>query len=143
MAGFLGSFVHHLDAKGRISLPATFRRGRESEPFVLIQRPTEAVSLYPDEAWLEVEAELRTMAKREAKYRNLLRRVAASAAEVVPDKQGRILIPERIREAVGLGSEALVIGAFNHIEIWDPERFDKSTGGQDETFDEFLESMLF
>ncbi len=143
MAGFLGSFLHHVDAKGRISLPATFRRGRESEPFVLIQRPTDAISLYPDEAWLELEAELRTMAKRDAKYRNMVRRVTASAAEVVPDKQGRILIPERIREAVGLGSEALVIGALNHIEIWDPKRFDESTGGEDETFDDHLESLLF
>lgn len=143
MAGFLGSFLHHLDAKGRISLPATFRRGRESEPFVLIQRPTDAISLYPDEAWLELEAELRTMAKRDAKYRNMVRRVTANAAEVVPDKQGRILIPERIRDAVGLGSEALVIGALNHIEIWDPERFDESTDGEDETFDDHLESLLF
>ncbi|MDX1577421.1 MAG: hypothetical protein R3266_03010 [Gemmatimonadota bacterium] len=142
MPGFLGSFLHQLDAKGRVSLPAPFRRGREGESFVLIQTQPDALSLYPDDAWTEVQAELREMSKRQPDLRNQVLRVTAGAMEVVPDKQGRILIPEKMREAVPLGTEALVVGAINHIEIWDPKRFEERTRPSDEAFDKYIERVF-
>lgn len=142
MPGFLGSFLHQLDSKGRVSLPAPFRKGREGESFVLIQTQPDALSLYPDDAWTDVQAELREMSKRQPDLRNQVLRVTAGAIEVVPDKQGRILIPEKMREAVPLGTEALVVGAINHIEIWDPERFDEMTRPSDEDFDRYIDRVF-
>ncbi|MCG8467017.1 MAG: hypothetical protein MJB57_02265, partial [Gemmatimonadetes bacterium] len=127
MPGFLGSYLHQLDSKGRVSLPAPFRRGREGESFVLIKTQPDALSLYPDEAWADVQAKLREMSERQPSLRNKVLGVTAAATEVVPDKQGRILIPEKMRKAVSLGTEALVVGAINHIEIWDPKKFDEMT----------------
>lgn len=142
MPGFLGSYLHQLDPKGRVSLPASFRRGRESESFVLIQTQPEALSLYPDEGWEEVQTELREVAKRQPHLRNQVLRVTAGAVEVVPDKQGRILIPERLRTAVGLETEALVVGAINHVEIWEPGRFERATKSEDDKFRKYIESVF-
>ncbi|MCG8468635.1 MAG: division/cell wall cluster transcriptional repressor MraZ [Gemmatimonadetes bacterium] len=82
------------------------------------------------------------MSKRQPKLRNQILGLTANAIEVVPDKQGRILIPEKMRKAVSLDSEAMVVGAINHIEFWDPEKFDKTTSQTDEDFDRHIESVF-
>ncbi len=142
MPGFLGSFLHQLDSKGRVSLPASFRRGREGEAFVLIQTQPDALSLYPDEAWQEVQTELREISTRQPQLRNQVLGITANAVEVVPDKQGRILIPERMRAGASLGGEALVVGAINHIEIWDPKLFEDATQDRDAAFDKHIQKVF-
>lgn len=144
MAGFLGRFLHTLDPKGRISLPAQFRKGRETDPFVLIQTQPEALTLYPDDAWASVQEELLAYMKRQPEHRHKVLRITADAVEVVPDKQGRILIPERMRKAAGLSDEAWVVGAINKIQIWDPARFEKATSdaADDDAFDQHMKSVL-
>ncbi|MFQ5691058.1 MAG: division/cell wall cluster transcriptional repressor MraZ [Gemmatimonadota bacterium] len=134
MAGFLGNYRHQFDAKGRISLPAPFRRGREEEPFVLIHIHSDNLSLYPEEHWQPVEQELRDMARRQAEFRTQILALTSQAHEVRLDKQGRILVPDRLRQAVGLGSEAVIAGALNRIEIWSPERFDEAVKGRSPEF---------
>ena len=64
--------------------------------------------------------------------------VTGATFEVVPDKQGRILIPEVMRAKAKLGSEAKLVGAINRVEIWDPKTFDAKTGQTDETFDRHI-----
>jgi MraZ protein len=54
-------------------------------------------------------------------------RVTANAVEVVPDKQGRILVPQRLQDAVGISGPTLEVGAIDRIELWDPERFAAAT----------------
>ncbi|WP_419949322.1 division/cell wall cluster transcriptional repressor MraZ [Candidatus Palauibacter sp.] len=142
MPGFLGSYRHQLDSQGRVSLPAPFRKGREGQPFVLLQTEAEALSLYPEDAWLEVQAELREMSSREPRFRHHVLRVTAGAVQVSPDAQGRILIPERMRKAVALGTEALVIGAISHVQIWNPDTFEDATDVSDEEFDRQIEKVF-
>ena len=100
------------------------------------------MSLYPEEAWDDVQAELREMSKRKPRLKNQVLRLTADALEVVPDKQGRILIPERMRTAVSLETEVLVVGAINHIEIWNPKRFEEATQSRDEEFEQHIESVF-
>lgn len=142
MGGFLGSYRHTFDEKGRVSLPASFRRGREDEPFVLVHAQKEALSLYPPESWAEVEEKLREMGKRKPEYRTMVLGITANAHEVTLDKQGRLLVPDRLREAAGLGSEALIVGALDRIEIWEPERFERASGETSEEFDRFVASIF-
>ena len=142
MAGFLGSYLHQIDAKGRISLPASFRRGHETEPFILVRTRPDALALYPDESWNEVQSALREMVRRNTAYGPQLLSVTAHASEVSLDKQGRILIPDRLRQSVGLGSEALIVGAINRIEIWEPARFVESTSVTDEEFDTHVRTIF-
>lgn len=129
MSGFLGSFQHQIDDKGRLSLPAPFRRGVGEQPLVLVQVFPDALTLYPEAAWADVEVRLREAMRLQPQARPWVLRVTASALEVVPDKQGRILVPQRMQEAVGIAGPTLVVGAIDRIELWNPERFADTTAG--------------
>jgi MraZ protein len=123
MSGYLGSHEHQIDDKGRLSLPAAFRR-EEDRPLVLVQVHDGALTLYPRAAWSEVEARLRDLLRLQPDARSYVLGVTANAQEVDPDRQGRILIPQRLLAAVGLRQSALVVGVIDRIEIWDPSRFE-------------------
>lgn len=125
MSGLLGSYLHQIDEKGRISLPAAFRRESGDRPMVLVRVHPDALTLYPAEAWGEVEERLRELLRRQPSARAYVLGVTASAAEVVPDKQGRILVPQRLLSAVGLDGTALLVGVIDRVEIWSPGRFEE------------------
>jgi len=108
----------------------------------LIQTQPDALSLYPQESWVGVQEKLREISQRQPRMRNKVLGVTANAIEVAPDKQGRILIPEKMRSSISLATEALVVGALNHIEIWDPSRFEKVTSQSDDDFDRHIESVF-
>lgn len=127
MTGFLGSFQHNIDEKGRLSLPASFRREGQDQPFVLVHVFPEALTLYPRSAWADVEGRLREVLRLQPQARPWVLKVTANACEVVPDRQGRILVPQRLQEAVGIAGPTLVVGAIDRIELWDPARFTAAT----------------
>lgn len=128
MTGFLGSFQHQIDEKGRLSLPAQFRRGAEDRPLVLAHVQPDALSLYPEAAWAEVEERMRDMLRRNPQARAAVLRVTSRAVEVVPDRQGRILVPRHLQDAVGIAGPTLVVGMLDRIELWNPDRFAETTG---------------
>lgn len=142
MSGFLGRYRHQLDSKGRLSLPAAFRRGSDAESFVVIRVHDDALSLYPEDAWETVQERLRQLRERRPDARHYVLSITANAHEVVPDKQGRILVPERLREAVNLDGEALVVGALDRIELWNPDRFEERTRDTGDEYDELAASIF-
>lgn len=142
MSGFLGSYRYSLDAKGRVSLPAPFRRGAEADSYVLIQVHDDALTLYPHDAWQDVEAKLTEMLERRPEFRHRMLALTGNAHEVSVDKQGRILIPERLRDGAQLDDEALIVGALDKIEVWDPDRFEEVTAGEDEEFSRLAASIF-
>lgn len=124
MSGFLGSYAHQIDDKGRISLPATFRRHVADRPLVLVHVHGDALTLYPEAAWSAVETRLRELLRLQPESRPYVLRITANAVEVVPDKQGRVLVPQRMLEAVGIEGAALIVGVLDRMEIWNPARFE-------------------
>jgi len=128
VGGYLGSHLNQMDEKGRVTLPATFRKSSEGTSFVLIQVHPDALTLYPSATWEDVEKRMRDHLRRAPQRRLEFLALTANAQEVTPDKQGRILIPERLRATTGLEGEALLIGALDKIEIWNPDRFESSVG---------------
>lgn len=123
MIGYLGSYLHQIDEKGRLSLPAAFRREAAERPLVLVQVHDDALTLYPESAWAEVEGRLRELLRLQPNARPSVLRITANAVEVVPDRQGRILVPQRLLEGAALTDSALVVGVIDRIELWNPERF--------------------
>ena len=126
MTGFLGSYLYQVDGKGRVTLPAAFRRGSESTSLVLIQAFSDALALYPEESWNTVEERLEHLVQRNPEKRRDVLRFTANAHSVSPDKQGRILVPDRLRSAVGIEEDVLIVGAISRIELWNPEQFSSS-----------------
>jgi MraZ protein len=142
LTGFLGSYLHQLDEKGRIALPATYRRSAGDDGFVLINALEPALFLYPAQTWAEVEERLREFMRRQPDARGSILSLTANAAEVVPDKQGRILIPERLQRSAKLSGEALIVGALDKIEIWNPEVFEGATGEAKPGLEQFVRQIL-
>lgn len=142
MSGLLGSYLHQIDEKGRVSLPAAFRREVGERPMVLVQVHADALTLYPAEAWEEVEARLREVMRLQPASRSWVLGVTANAAEVVPDKQGRILLPQRLMAAVGLDGSGLLVGVIDRIEIWSPDRFERQVGQAADDFERFTHQVF-
>ncbi|MEE9208738.1 MAG: division/cell wall cluster transcriptional repressor MraZ [Gemmatimonadota bacterium] len=126
MTGFLGSYLYQVDSKGRVTLPAAFRRGSDSLSLVLVQAFPDALALYPDENWRAVEERLEEFVQRNPERRRDALRFTANAYSVSPDKQGRILVPDRLRVVIGIEEEVLIVGALKRIELWNPDQFAQS-----------------
>jgi MraZ protein len=114
---FFGEYQHSLDAKGRLILPSKFR-----DPFAPGAFVTKLVdgclAVWTKEEFDRRTAEMLEKARRGPNERNAMRAWAAGAAEVSPDKQGRIALPPPLREFAGLETDVMVTGAINHVELW-------------------------
>ena len=115
---FLGEYQHSLDAKGRIILPSKFR-GLLADGCVLTRGLDKCLAVYPPQEWESVSVRLRESSQSNRQVRDFLRIWYASAVEEEPDKQGRITVPEHLREYAGLEREVTVAGVHDHLEIWD------------------------
>jgi MraZ protein len=137
MSGFLGSFRHQIDEKGRLSLPASFRRDAAEQPLVMVQVHPDALTLYPEATWKGVEERLRDLLRLQPSSRPYVLAVTSNAVEVTPDRQGRVLVPQRLLDAVGIEDAALLVGVIDRVEIWNPGRFDAVVGERTADFDRF------
>lgn len=121
---FMGEFIHTIDAKGRIIIPSKFREGLGDE-FVITQGLDGCLFAYPLAEWqLFVEKLKKLPGTKEA--RQLQRYFMAGAALCQADKQGRILIPAKLRESAALEKDIVFVGVLNKIEIWNKERWESN-----------------
>lgn len=123
MTGFLGRYEFALDEKGRVSLPADYRRKAAGTRFVLLQWEPTHLTLFPDDVWAGVRERLLELRRDRRDLADMLRDVMSRATEVEPDKQGRILIPAWLKERANLDGGVLLVGTMDRIEIWNPEVF--------------------
>jgi MraZ protein len=120
---FVGTFEHSLDEKGRLVLPSAFR-GRLAAGAYLTPYETCLALWAPEDFGGFVERLTEKVRTGEAKP-NAMRVFTANAAEVKPDSQGRILVAPRLREYAGLLGEVTLTGALDHIELWQPARWNE------------------
>lgn len=126
VSAFLGRYDYQMDEKGRVSLPAAFRREAEGEAFVLMQWEKPGLTLFPPETWKKVEERLLEYRRSDPSSWGYIREITASAVEVSPDKQGRILIPAPLQQAANLEGTVVLTGGLDRVEIWNPEEFRKA-----------------
>ncbi len=126
---FMGEFIHTVDAKGRIIIPSKFRDDLGDE-FVITLGLDGCLFAYPDSEWQIFVDKLKTLpGTKEA--RQLQRYFMAGAASCQADKQGRILIPSRLRESADLDKDIVFVGVLNKIEIWNKERWERNNNYDD------------
>lgn len=126
---FMGEFNHSVDAKGRIIIPSKFREDL-GEEFVITLGLDGCLFAYPENEWALFVEKLKTLpGTKEA--RQLQRYFMAGAAACETDKQGRILIPAKLRESAVLEKDIVFVGVLNKIEIWSKERWDKNNDYDD------------
>ena len=124
---FRGRYEYAIDPKGRVNIPSRFREqisesGRES---IVITNYSGCIYAYPSGEWERIEEKLASKVSSVNRKKNaFVRFFVGGAVEVVPDKQGRILIPPSLRSYAGLGRDVVILGMPNRFEIWDRERWD-------------------
>ena len=126
VSSFLGTDNHAIDHKGRISIPVAMRRtdaGRPVTRFVLNMGFDGCVNAYSKEEWKRMMDRLRRIPIGDPTGRAFRRAFLMDAKEVSVDAQGRVPIPPALSRRASLDKDAVVHGAEDHIEIWNPERF--------------------
>ena len=139
---FLGRYEYQLDQKGRVSLPSAIRREADGDPFVLLQWKAPALTLFPKAAWEASQERLLTFRRKEPEAWGDVLGITASAVEVSPDKQGRILIPAWLQDAAGLVGSVLLVGNIDRVELWHPERFDEVVRTSSGEFEKFSNQIF-
>jgi MraZ protein len=126
---FRGQFVHSVDAKGRISLPARFRDvllADKDARFVLTPALFDpCLHLYPMAAWEEFEQKVAGLPSLDSNAVRFRRMYVSAAVECELDKAGRVLVPPHLRVRAELDkSEALWAGMGRILELWSRARWD-------------------
>ena len=134
---FMGTYEHSLDTKGRVIIPAKFREAL-GETFVIAPGPDGCLFAYPEEKWRSFVEKLETMPGSKD-VRLFQRRIMAGAATCELDKQGRTLIPPKLRAKFGLEKDVVLVGVMSKIEIWSRERWEEIENYDD--MDEIAEQM--
>ncbi len=134
---FMGEYNHSIDTKGRIIIPSKFREAL-GEEFVVTQGLDGCLFVYPDDEWMNFITQLKNLpGSKEA--RQLQRYFMAGAAACEVDKQGRILIPNKLREQAALEKDIIFVGVLSKIEIWSKERWESNNDYKD--MDQIAEHM--
>ena len=125
---FRGRYVHTIDAKNRMSLPASFRLEltRRGDRPPILTNGHECLDLYAFEDWIEYERRITEIADVDPAAQAFARMRISGAAECPIDRQGRILVPPHLRAHAGLEREVTVAGIGPRIELWDRARFESS-----------------
>ncbi len=119
---FLGEYTHTLDDKGRLTLPARWREELGDE--VVITRGLDpCLFVFPKSKFEVIAREYDQLGLGKSDARALSRFLFAKATSDALDKQGRIIIPQSLREFASINGEAVIAGANNRIEIWNAQRY--------------------
>lgn len=122
---FAGKFNHTLDPKGRVIVPAKFKKNL-GDSFVLSVGFDGCLYIFPNDRWETFVEGLDDLPGTDKKIRTIKRAFMANSIECEIDKQGRILIPADLRKQAALNKEAVFVGVGHKIELWDKERFDEA-----------------
>jgi MraZ protein len=114
----IGEYLHTLDPKKRLSLPAKFRKevGRK---VVVTRGLDQCLFMYSQSAWKEIMGKLEKLPVGQSNTRGIARFILAGATETEVDGAGRILIPEYLKEFAGLTAGVVLAGVADRVEIWD------------------------
>jgi MraZ protein len=119
VARFFGRYEHSLDPKGRVILPAKFRAPFERGGY-LTQFRDRCLALWTPEDFDKQMAQMEAAEEQGRTERNVARLWAQGTQEVDVDRQGRIAIPQYLREFARLEGDVLVNGAISRVELWSP-----------------------
>lgn len=117
-----GEYQHSLDAKGRVNFPAKLRESLGGQFMLARGLGSRCLFVYSMEEWEKITKKIDQQPLSKAMA--LQRFLCSGAILAEPDKQGRILIPQSLRNYAGLQRDLVIIGASNRAEIWDQESWD-------------------
>lgn len=136
----LGEYQHSVDEKGRLAIPARFRKTL-SQGVVVTKGLDGCLYLYPLDEWSKLAEKLSRLPLNQADSRAFSRMMLAGASHIEIDSQGRILVPDYLRKYAGIAARAVVVGLYNRAEIWEEERWQQYRANIEQKTDEIAERL--
>lgn len=122
---FLGEFAHTLDSKGRLTIPAKFREQLDGGLVVTRSPMDRCLLVFPMLEWEKIAAKVSALPLADPRSAQLRRAFFSAAEDLAPDRQGRILLSQRLREFAQIEADIVVAGVNTFVELWRPTLWDE------------------
>ncbi len=145
MPHFLGEFECKLDAKGRMMIPVNLKKQlpeAEREGLVINRGFEKHLVIYPRKEWDLILDDLGKLNQYEKKNRDFVRYFTRGATEIIPDAAGRILFPKPLLDYTGIGTDVVLSGNLNKIEVWAKSDYDRQLDNEPENFAKLAEEVM-
>ena len=142
---FYGEYFHSIDRKGRLILPAKFRETAKShfiEKFFVTRGLDKCLFMLSEEEWRSQENKLKNMPFTKQQSRTFNRLYFSGAVEVVFDSQGRILLPQNLKDYAEIKKDVVIVGVSSRIEIWARDKWNEFYGNSRQSYEEIAEKLM-
>ncbi|KAB8289930.1 division/cell wall cluster transcriptional repressor MraZ [Bifidobacterium avesanii] len=137
----LGTYTPKIDAKGRMALPAKFR-SQLGAGLVMARGQERCVYLLPISEFRRVAAQIQRTSLGNKAAREYLRVFLSGATDEVPDKQGRVLVPQMLRDYADLGDDVVVIGVGTRAEVWNRAAWESYLNEKEAAYSDIADDVL-
>lgn len=136
----IGEYNHSIDAKKRLSIPSKLRKelGKSS---VITKGLDNSLYIYPLKEWKALAGKLSSLPVGQSGTRSFVRLMLGGASEVETDNLGRALVPDYLKQYAGLKKAVVIIGMYDHLEIWDKDKWEKYRTQAEKSKEEVAEKL--
>jgi len=142
---FYGEYLHSIDRKGRLILPSKFREAAKAhfiEKFFVTRGLDKCLFMFSEEEWRTQENKFKTIPFTKQQSRTFNRLYFSGAVEVAADRQGRILVPQYLKDFAQIKKDVMIVGVSNRIEIWAKDKWQEFYGNSRQSFEEIAEKLM-
>ncbi|MBU1727206.1 MAG: division/cell wall cluster transcriptional repressor MraZ [Candidatus Omnitrophica bacterium] len=142
---FYGEYIHSIDRKGRLILPAKFREAAKShfvEKFFVTRGLDKCLFMLSEEEWRIQENKFKSISFTKQQSRTFNRLFFSGAVEVTFDSQGRILLPQYLKEYAQIKKDVVLVGVSNRIEIWAKDKWQEFYNNSQQSFEQIAEQLI-
>ena len=138
---FFGNYSHSLDDKGRLVIPRKMRDELGLKIFIM-KGYDGALSIYKEESFVKLVEELERLSFNKKENRDYLRLKLTSVVDLDVDKMGRVQIPQALLAKYHIGKDVIVLGAGDHIEVWDMKKYEEYISSIEDKFEDIAERLI-
>ncbi len=142
---FYGEYEHTIDRKGRLILPSRFREVAKAnfiEKFFVTRGLDKCLFMFGEEEWKIQEQKFKTMPFTKQEIRKFNRIYFSGALDMVPDRQGRFIVPQFLKDFAGIKRDVVIIGVSNRIEIWSKDAWKEFYSSSRDSFEDIAEKLI-
>ncbi len=142
---FYGEYEHSIDRKGRIILPSRFREVAKAnfiEKFFVTRGLDKCLFMFGEEEWKVQEQKFKSMPFTKQEIRKFNRIYFSGAMDIIPDRQGRFIIPQFLKDFASIKRDVVIIGVSNRIEIWANDVWKEFYSSSRDSFEEIAEKLI-
>lgn len=142
---FYGEYTHTVDRKGRLILPSKFRevsKENSVERFFIPRGMETCLFMFAEEEWRVQEQKFKSMSFTKLESRSFNRLFFSGAVDVAPDRQGRFIVPQYLKDYASIKRDVVIIGVSNRIEVWNSSSWQDFYKNSQNSFEQIAENIL-